>query len=96
MNNPANFVASLKNYDKDKIKEATLKKLKKFTNDPRFEPDNIARFSGAAKSVCMWVRAMDVYSETLKIINPLKAQLAISEGEAAAADKQLKEKQKEL
>ena len=96
MNNPANFVASLKNYKKDDIKEATLKKLKKFVNDDRFQPDNIARFSGAAKSVCMWVRAMDTYSEVLKIITPMREKLAIAEKEAAAADAQLKLKMDEL
>lgn len=96
MSNPANFVASLKNYNKDAIKETTLKKLKKFVNDSRFEPDNIARFSVAAKSVCMWVCAMNTYAEVLKIVNPLKAKLAIAEKERVAADAALKEKNKEL
>jgi dynein heavy chain len=72
MKNPTNFVASLKNYKKDDMKEATLKKLKKFVDDERFQPDNIARFSAAAKSVCMWVRAMDTYSKVLKIVTPLR------------------------
>jgi len=90
MNNPANFVASLKNYNKDAIKESTLKKLKKFTNDDRFNPDNIARFSVAAKSVCMWVCAMNTYAEVLKIVNPLKTKLAEAEKEKALADEKLK------
>ena len=96
MNNPANFVASLKNYNKDAIKESTLKKLKKFTNDSRFEPDNIARYSLAAKSVCMWVCAMNTYAEVLKIVNPLKTKLALTETERTKADNSLKEKNKEL
>jgi len=96
MNNPANFVSSLKTYKKDDIKEATLKKLKKFVDDERFQPDNIARFSAAAKSVCMWVRAMDTYSKVLKIVTPLKEKLAIAEKDAVIADAALKEKMDEL
>lgn len=96
MNNPANFVTSLKTYKKDDIKEATLKKLKKFVDDERFQPDNIARFSAAAKSVCMWVRAMDTYSKVLKIVTPLKEKLAIAEKDAVIADAALKEKMDEL
>jgi len=96
MNNPANFVASLKNYNKDAIKEATLKKLKKFVNDERFTPDHIARFSLAAKSVCLWVCAMNTYAEVLKIVNPLKIKLGIAEIERNKADEALKEKNREL
>lgn len=96
MKNPTNFVASLKNYKKDDMKEATLKKLKKFVDDERFQPDNIARFSAAAKSVCMWVRAMDTYSKVLKIVTPLREKLAIAEKDAVIADAALKEKMTEL
>jgi len=66
-------VQGLKSFDKDNIKDGTLKKLKKFVNDERFTPENIARFSIAAKSVCMWVKAMDSYAEVLKIVTPLRA-----------------------
>jgi len=96
MSNPANFVASMKNFKKDDMKEVTLKKLKKFVDDERFQPDNIARFSAAAKSVCMWVRAMDTYSKVLKIVTPLKEKLAIAEKDAVVADAALKEKMAEL
>ena len=96
MNNPSNFVQGLKQFDKDNIKEGTLKKLKKFINDERFTPDNIARFSIAAKSVCMWVSAMNTYAEVLKVVTPLRAKLKEAEGRRADADKQLSTKQAEL
>jgi dynein heavy chain len=96
MNNPSNFVQGLKQFDKDNIKEGTLKKIKKFINDERFTPDNIARFSIAAKSVCMWVCAMNTYAEVLKVVTPLRAKLKEAEGRRADADKTLSIKQAEL
>lgn len=44
----------------------------------------------------MWVRAMDTYSEVLKIITPMREKLAIAEKDAAAADAQLKLKMDDL
>lgn len=96
MSNPAQFVQSLKSYDKDNIKEKTLKQLKKFTTDERFVPDLIKAKSGAAMSVCMWVKAMDVYSEVLKIVTPLKIKLADAEKQAAVATAALNKKRAEL
>jgi dynein heavy chain len=96
MNNPAQFVTSLKSYDKDNIKDATLKKLKKFTQDERFVPEQIKAKSGAAMSVAMWVKAMDVYSDVLKVVTPLRAQLAEAEKEAAVATAALNKKRAEL
>ena len=36
MNNPAEFIRILQAYDKDKIPPRLHKKLKKYTEDPRF------------------------------------------------------------
>lgn len=70
MNNPNDFINNLKTYDKDNIKESLLKKLKKYTKDPRFDPPSIAKKSKAAESLCLWARAIDNYSEVMKIIKP--------------------------
>jgi dynein heavy chain len=96
MNNPGAFVSGLKTFDKDNIKEATLKKLKKFVNNERFDPEAIKGKSGAAMSVAMWVKAMDVYSDVLKIVTPLKVQLAAAEKDAAKATTILNKKRAEL
>jgi len=70
MNNPTDFITKLKTYDKDHMKDSLLRKLKKYTEDPRFEPQAIARKSVAAKSICMWACALDNYSAVMKIIKP--------------------------
>ena len=56
-----NFLKSLFDFDKDNISEAKIKKLQKYINNEDFNPDSVGRVSKAAKSLCMWVCAMDTY-----------------------------------
>ena len=76
MNQPENFINMLKTFNKDTIKDSKLKKLKKYVNDPRFEPKLIEKKSQAGKSICMWAKAIDNYSEVMKIIKPKQIALA--------------------
>ena len=96
MNNPNEFIDNLKKYDKDNIKESLLKKLKKYTTDPKFTPANIAKKSGACKSICMWALAIDNYSAVMKVIKPKQAALAESEAELKVVQDTLRGKQQAL
>lgn len=96
MNNPAEFIRTLQAYDKDKIPPRLHKKLKKFTEDARFEPDLIAKKSVAGKSICMWAIAMDKYAETKKVVEPKEAKLAEAQKELDVANSDLKQKQARL
>ena len=96
MGNPKAFLTSLQEFDKDNIQEGQLKKLKKFTNDPKFTPENIGKKSVAGKSICMWVKAMDKYSEVRKIVIPKQEALKVAEAQLAEATKSLQIKQAEL
>ena len=89
MGNPKQFLTSLQEFDKDNIQEGQLKKLKKFVNDPRFTPENIGKKSVAGRSICMWVKAMDKYSEVKKIVIPKQKALAVAEEQLGAATKAL-------
>jgi len=93
MSNPAEFINSLQHYDKDNVKEAKLKKLKKYVDDERMDPDRVARKSGAAKSICLWVHAIYNYSVVMKVINPKKIALGQAEAELKVVDQNLKAKQ---
>jgi len=73
-----------------------LKKLKRYVEDPKFEPDLIAKKSVAGKSICMFVLAMDKYAEVKKIVEPKEAKLAESMKLLDVANKDLKEKQGKL
>jgi len=96
MSNPNAFIAELQAYDKDKITDGLHKKIKKFTNDPRFKPELIEKKSGAGKSLCMFVCAMDKYTEVSKIVAPKKLALAQAEKELEVAQNDLKGKQAAL
>jgi dynein heavy chain len=56
-----NFMHSLEEFDKDNIPEPVIKRLKKYIDDPQYNPETVGKQSRAAMSLCMWSRAMDVY-----------------------------------
>lgn len=96
MNNPNEFIKMLQSYDKDKIPPRLHKKLKKYTEDPKFEPDLIAKKSVAGKSICMWACAMDKYAEVKKIVEPKEAKLKEAQAELDVAEGDLKGKRARL
>jgi hypothetical protein len=77
------------NFDKDNITDRVLKKIGQYCSQQDFQPEIIGRVSLAAKSLCMWVRAMDVYGRIYRVVEPKKQRLN-------AAMTQLKEKQDAL
>lgn len=89
MKDPNDFINRLKGYKKDDIKESILKKLKKYSQNPKFEPDNIAKKSKAAMSICQWVLAIDNYAEVMKVINPKQEALGKAEAEMAKVQSEL-------
>eukprot|EP00966_Prymnesium_polylepis_P177035 4100056-Prymnesium_polylepis.1 len=70
------FMNRLVNYDKDNIPPKVVKQIIKYYDNPEFIPETVERQSFAAKSLCMWVRAMKVYDEVAKVVEPKKMQLA--------------------
>lgn len=77
------------NFDKDNISDRVLKKIGQYCAQPDFQPEIIGRVSLAAKSLCMWVRAMDVYGRIYRVVEPKRQRLN-------AATSQLQEKQNQL
>lgn len=68
----ANFIKSLVNFDKENISDKTLKKIGVICAKEDFKPDIVGRVSLAAKSLCMWVRAMEVYGRIYRVVEPKK------------------------
>ncbi|XP_047429543.1 dynein axonemal heavy chain 2 [Mugil cephalus] len=85
----ANFIKTLVNFDKDNISDRVLKKIGQYCKQVDFQPEIIGKVSLAAKSLCMWVRAMEVYGRIFRVVEPKRIQLN-------AAMSQLKEKQDAL
>ena len=90
------FMERLKAFDKDNISEGTLKKLRKYTVQEDFTVEKVARVSSAAKSLCMWCHAMDLYSRVAKTVEPKKKLVAEMNAQLASAMAVLKEKQDTL
>lgn len=84
-----NFIMSLKDFDKDNIPDKVLRKINKYTSEPDFQPEKVGTVSGAAKSLCMWVRAMETYGQIFRVVQPKRERY----NQAMA---QLKEKQDAL
>eukprot|EP00746_Dinoflagellata_sp_MGD_P154845 gnl/MRDRNA2_/MRDRNA2_85065_c0_seq4.p1 gnl/MRDRNA2_/MRDRNA2_85065_c0~~gnl/MRDRNA2_/MRDRNA2_85065_c0_seq4.p1 ORF type:complete len:4104 (-),score=817.24 gnl/MRDRNA2_/MRDRNA2_85065_c0_seq4:76-11610(-) len=89
--NDSNFLPNLKNYDKEALASNTklLGKLSKYIKRDDFVPDKVKSVSNAAMSLCLWVRAMDVYSRVAREIEPKKQKLASAEAALAEADGKL-------
>ena len=62
------FIDKLKNFDKNNVPDAVLRKLRLSINKPEFDPFNIGKVSMACKSLCLWARAIDNYSKISKLI----------------------------
>ncbi|XP_062849650.1 dynein axonemal heavy chain 2 [Trichomycterus rosablanca] len=91
----SNFIKQLVHFDKDNISDRVLKKIGQYCTQPDFQPEIIGRVSLAAKSLCMWVRAMEVYGRIYRVVEPKRARLhgattQLAEKQAALAEAQAK------
>ncbi|CAH8511548.1 unnamed protein product [Schistosoma rodhaini] len=73
------FIKQLINFDKDNISDKTLKRIGQYCSQDDFQPDVVGKVSSAAKSLCMWVRAMDVYGRVYRVVEPKRQRLKQAE-----------------
>ncbi|KAJ3217500.1 Dynein heavy chain 2, axonemal [Dinochytrium kinnereticum] len=83
------FIKQLINFDKDNISDKILKKISQYCSDENFNPEIVGRVSGAAKSLCMWAKAMETYGIIFRQVAPKKEKLR-------SAQETLEKKQKSL
>ncbi|RVE50586.1 hypothetical protein evm_004813 [Chilo suppressalis] len=69
------FLDRLRDFDKDNIADKTLKKIGTYTAKQDFDPEIVGTVSAAAKSLCLWVRAIEKYGKVYKIVKPKKERL---------------------
>lgn len=60
------FDFQLRDFDKDHISDRVLRTIAKYTSNPEFDPVKVGAVSIAAKSLCMWVIAMENYGKLYK------------------------------
>jgi dynein heavy chain, axonemal len=92
----SNFLRNLYNYDKDNVPDSKVKKLKKYIDDPKFLPEEVAKVSKACRSICMWVRAIELYARVFREVEPKRAKLKQAEEELKVVMTELKGKQDKL
>ena len=94
--NDMQFLDRLMDYDKDSIPSAVIRKLKKFAEDPRFQPKKVGKVSEACRCLCAWALAMFKYDSVVKLIKPKREALGEAEERLGIVEKELAEKQAEL
>jgi len=88
---------TLKEYDKDNISIKIMDVIRKtYLPDPSFQPAIVGKASSAAKGLCKWIIALDMYDRVIKIVAPKKEKLEIANTEFNATMKILDEKRNEV
>ncbi|KAF5831208.1 dynein-1-beta heavy chain, flagellar inner arm I1 complex [Dunaliella salina] len=77
------FMNRMMEFDKDKLDDALLKKIGKFTTNPSFTADAVGKVSVAARGLCLWVHAMDTYGHVAKDVAPKRAKLKAAQDNLA-------------
>lgn len=90
------FMTKLLEFDKDKLDDALLKKIGKFTAQPEFTPDSVGKVSLAARGLCLWVRAMESYGHVAKDVAPKRAKLKAAQENLAKKQAALSQAQEQL
>ncbi|KAI9224867.1 dynein heavy chain and region D6 of dynein motor-domain-containing protein [Blastocladiella britannica] len=78
LGNP-NFIKQLIGFDKDNISDKILKRTSQYCAEESFQPDTVGKVSGAAKSLCMWVRAMETYANIFRTVAPKRERLRMAQ-----------------
>ncbi|KAM3857822.1 dynein axonemal heavy chain 2 [Diretmus argenteus] len=92
----ANFIKTLVNFDKDNISDHVLTKINRYSKQEKFQPEIVGKVSLAAKSLCMWVRAMEDYGRTYRVVEPKRALLRSATAQLAEKQASLAEAQNKL
>ena len=77
------------------MSDRILKKVGAYVSRPEFKAEAVGKVSFAAKSLCMWVRAMEVYGRIYRVVEPKRkrleqAQTQLAEKQAILAEARAK------
>ena len=84
------------NFDKDNISDRVLKQIGKYCAKPDFDPQIVGRVSHAAQSLCMWVRAMEMYGRVYRVVEPKRQRLQAAQSQLAEKQAMLQEAKDKL
>ncbi|KAF0288035.1 Dynein heavy chain 1, axonemal [Amphibalanus amphitrite] len=96
LQDPARFLSSLFEYDKEHIPDDVINKLTPYIQNDAFMPQAVSKVSKACTSLCMWCRAMYKFHFVNKAVAPKRAALAEAQASLAATEAVLKEAKGQL
>ena len=76
LKDPTKFLADMIKYDKENIKERTVKNVRAILDAPTFSLEDIRNTNKALEGICKWAQAMMKYYDLLKIVNPMRENVA--------------------
>ncbi|XP_055542595.1 dynein axonemal heavy chain 2-like [Wyeomyia smithii] len=80
------FLDTLRNFDRNNISEKTLKVIGTYARNPDLEPNKVGVVSKAAKSLMLWVIAIENYGQVYKYVGPKIRKM--EEAKASLLEKQ--------
>jgi dynein heavy chain len=89
MLNNMGFLDSLKNYNKDKMNDKMIKKVKHYFKDPTFTVEIVTKKSTAGGGLLQWVAAVVGYYAVAVNVEPLKAKVRDMEKTQAKGEAEL-------
>jgi dynein heavy chain len=92
----ADFLKQIKTFNKDSVSQSTNNKIKKYIDQPTFNPSEVKKVSGAAAALCSWVHAIYVYANVAKEVAPKRQRLKEATESLAVKQGALKDAQDAL
>ncbi|XP_069117336.1 dynein axonemal heavy chain 6-like isoform X3 [Argopecten irradians] len=90
------FLKKLTQFDKSSVPEKTFHKLKKYSKHPDFNPEAVGNVSGACRSICAWVLALEHYNDVYKMVKPKQKRVSEAKEALQMAQESLSNKQASL
>ena len=83
----ATLLKQLKDYPKDTIEQSLVDQIQPVINEEFYSEANLAKASKAALGISKWCRAIIGYHGAMKVVTPVKIELADAKQSSATAQK---------
>jgi len=96
LKNPKKFLTDLIDFDKDNMQDSTIQKIKPLMEEEVMSEAKVKNASSALVSVRIWIEAMIIYHETLKIVGPMRETARVMTEKLSVVMTALGEKQAQM
>lgn len=96
LNNPNGFMDAMKEYDKENIPPAVVKRVNAILQSEDFTYEKVKNAAGALVAILKWSQAMMNYNELLKVVNPKREKVKEMNEKLAIVNAELSEKRRQV